>query len=68
MTSEATEDLKSPKEWETFYGVQVLDPDGWRSNIPGYEARSYEDLIDAAEFTKRFTYSTVKLTTNTTII
>lgn len=50
-------ELRTPDEWCVHYGLQVLDPDGWRG--PGEP--SWEEPITADEFIDRAGVSTCKM-------
>lgn len=56
-------ELKTPKEWEKVVGIEVWDPDGWRSGIKlgpvNLRPRSYEDPITEQEFLDRCLISTI---------
>lgn len=54
---------KSPEMWATEFGIQVMDPDGWRfdqrhSGKVVYPHRSYYDPITLSEFSARMMVST----------
>jgi hypothetical protein len=48
-------DLRTPRQWEYQYGIEVLDADGWTDN-------AYSQPITRGEFLKRAMASTVEAT------
>lgn len=50
-------DERTPEQWEAHYGVQVHDPDGWRT--PG-DPRNWNEPITLAEFARRLGGSTLR--------
>lgn len=42
-------DLKTPETWMTELGIEILDPDGWRSPT----AKDWDEPITRAEFEER---------------
>jgi hypothetical protein len=50
-------ELHTPDEWCTFFGVIVTDPDGWRGNM----AKSWDEPITRKEFMQRCFMSSLKM-------
>lgn len=49
-------ELRTPKEWGELYGVDILDPDGWRSA----DAPPWTEPITLADFYDRARRCTVR--------
>lgn len=56
-STSTTTGLRSPSEWGEIFGIQVLDPDGWR-----HDGKPWDDPIDVAEYRRRVWPSTVRVT------
>ena len=52
-------DLRTPDEWCAAYGIQIMDPDGWR----GSKGRPWTDPIDVVEFQRRLWICTINSAT-----
>ncbi len=48
------EEFFTPSEWEKILRVQILDPDGWRTD----DAPSWDTPISRDEFNRRMSAST----------
>jgi hypothetical protein len=48
-------DIRTPKEWCDFFGVEIIDPDGWRGTSPSWNTRITRDM-----FKSRYQASTVR--------
>lgn len=55
------ESKKTPQEWCRELGVQIMDPDGWRSKCGVFEPKSFDEPITKHEFRVREGVSTVRL-------
>lgn len=49
-------DIKTPEAWSADFGVEILDPDGWRDGT-----RSWYAPITRDEFIERLMVSTIKV-------
>lgn len=49
-------DLLTPEAWCERYGLEIVDPDGWR----GKDAPPWEQPLTLTEFWDRFTMCTVR--------
>lgn len=47
---------RTPDAWCALYGLEIVDPDGWRRA----DAPSWDTLISLPEFWRRFTASTTR--------
>ena len=54
-TVSAKRDLRTPAQWCETFGVEVVDPDGWRNNEPSWNTPITRDMFKA-----RYQASTVR--------
>ena len=47
--------LKTPEDWCAVYGLEIADPDGWRTS----DAPPWDQPISLPEFAERFALCTV---------
>lgn len=52
------QDFKTPEDWSSILGVQILDADGWADP----QAPTWYTEISKSEFIRRMRISTVRLT------
>ena len=51
----------TPTEWAEFFGIEIVDPDGWRDNgISG----NFDKTIDLMGFINKMNISTIQIVNN----
>lgn len=61
MADSSTVELRLPDEWAPEFNDIVVDPDGWRSGVPGYPgAKRWDVPISRDEYQARLGACTVR--------
>jgi hypothetical protein len=55
--SQSAEELRTPVDWAAAEGIRIFDTDGWK----GRGARSFDEPITYAEFSRRVTDSSCEM-------